>query len=971
MKKKILLVEDEAIIAISESQMLQKHGFEVVTAYKGEGAIEIIDELPDISLILMDIDLGKGIDGTEAAQRILEKKDLPVVFLSSHTEAEVVEKTEGITSYGYIVKNSGETVMLASIRMAFRLYDAHIELRKQKENLRQALVKQERTEEKLLEKSDELERYFKSSLDLLCIATTEGELVRLNPEWEKVLGYSISELEGCSFFDFVHEEDKPATRQALSKLDNQEEVQNFENRYRCKDGTYRWIEWRSQPIGNMIYAAARDVTDRKKAEQKLREGEEKYRMLYENAPMPYQSLDENGCFLEVNPAWLETLGGYTKDEIIGKSFAEFIHPDSFEDFRRNLEKFKREGKAENNLYKIRKKNGEYIDASFKGCIAYSQEGKFQRTHCVFEDITQLKKTEDRLKSHAQRLELTMKGARIAWWEMDVKTGEVRFSKQKVDMLGYDQKDFRHYEHFTELIHPDDYQNAMNAMRAHLDGRTDRYDIEYRIRTSSGEWRWFHDFGSVVSRDSERSPLRVSGIVIDVTQQKENELLIEKSRASLKTILDSIPEDIYIVEMNSFKILFMNEQLRQSFPAAHIGDICYEVFRGYKGPCSHCTNAKLFDKDGTPVEAIVWEGRNPVNGNWYINYDKAIQWVNGTYVRLQIAADITKRKNMELVLQKQKEEYELIFNNSMEGILFSSPDGNIISANKAACEFLEASEKEITQKGRAGIVDSNDTRVDDAIEKRKKYGNFRGELNFVKSNGEVFPVELTSQVFNNPEGELRTCIFFHDISEQKRKENELIDTLKQKDYLMKELNHRVKNNLNMVNSLIDLKDGEIDESLSDIHTQINAISLVHQKLQAVEDVSKIDIKAYLQDLLEAVFASFSDKSIKINIKTAQQFFQTNQVIPIGLLVNEIATNAVKHGFNNEQEPQFTLDLSKSEKKQFVLQVSNTGNAFPEDIDIKNPKTLGMQLIVSLVEQIDGTLALQKSPYPVYTIRFPSS
>src|SRR6056297_999089 len=136
MKKKILLVEDEAIIAISESQMLQKHGFEVVTAYKGEGAIEIIDELPDISLILMDIDLGKGIDGTEAAQRILEKKDLPVVFLSSHTEAEVVEKTEGITSYGYIVKNSGETVMLASIRMAFRLFESRLKDRVKEKALR-------------------------------------------------------------------------------------------------------------------------------------------------------------------------------------------------------------------------------------------------------------------------------------------------------------------------------------------------------------------------------------------------------------------------------------------------------------------------------------------------------------------------------------------------------------------------------------------------------------------------------------------------------------------------------------------------------------------------------------------------------------------------------------------------------------------------------------------------------------------
>ncbi|MDZ7793227.1 MAG: response regulator [Spirochaetia bacterium] len=109
----------------------------MVTVYNGEKAIEAVDSDPDIALILMDIDLGKGIDGTKAAEKILERHDIPVVFLSSHTEPEIVERTEGITSYGYIVKNSGETVILASMRMAFRLYDAHIKYKTQKERYEQ------------------------------------------------------------------------------------------------------------------------------------------------------------------------------------------------------------------------------------------------------------------------------------------------------------------------------------------------------------------------------------------------------------------------------------------------------------------------------------------------------------------------------------------------------------------------------------------------------------------------------------------------------------------------------------------------------------------------------------------------------------------------------------------------------------------------------------------------------------------
>ena len=103
--KTILLVEDEAIIAVVEKKILEKYSYNVIHAISGEKAVDIVKSGTPVDLILMDIDLGSGIDGTIAAERILEIHDLPLVFLSSHTEPAVVEKTEGITSYGYIVKN--------------------------------------------------------------------------------------------------------------------------------------------------------------------------------------------------------------------------------------------------------------------------------------------------------------------------------------------------------------------------------------------------------------------------------------------------------------------------------------------------------------------------------------------------------------------------------------------------------------------------------------------------------------------------------------------------------------------------------------------------------------------------------------------------------------------------------------------------------------------------------------------------
>lgn len=130
----ILLVEDEAVTARREIKQLSSFSYEVVHVSSGEEAIDYIrNETGTADLILMDIDLGSGIDGTEAAKEILTIKDIPVVFLSSHTETEIVQKTEKITSYGYVVKSSSMTVLDASIKMAFKLHDAKLKERKAKE----------------------------------------------------------------------------------------------------------------------------------------------------------------------------------------------------------------------------------------------------------------------------------------------------------------------------------------------------------------------------------------------------------------------------------------------------------------------------------------------------------------------------------------------------------------------------------------------------------------------------------------------------------------------------------------------------------------------------------------------------------------------------------------------------------------------------------------------------------------------
>ncbi|MDB9315220.1 PAS domain-containing protein [Spirulina sp. CS-785/01] len=123
-------------------------------------------------------------------------------------------------------------------------------------------------------KTEELNRFFTTSLDLLCIANTDGYFLKLNPQWEKTLGYSLSELEGARFLDYVHPDDVASTQEVLEYIKTGENHPSFINRYRCRDGSYRWIEWRSVPSEMFIYAAARDITERVESEAILRQATE-------------------------------------------------------------------------------------------------------------------------------------------------------------------------------------------------------------------------------------------------------------------------------------------------------------------------------------------------------------------------------------------------------------------------------------------------------------------------------------------------------------------------------------------------------------------------------------------------------------------------------------------------------------------------------------------------------------------------
>lgn len=189
--------------------------------------------------------------------------------------------------------------------------------------------------------------------------------------------------------------------------------------------------------------------------------------------------------------------------------------------------------------------------------------------------------------------------------------------------------------------------------------------------------------------------------------------------------------------------------------------------------------------------------------------------------------------------------------------------------------------------------------------------------------------------------------------------------------MAELNHRVKNNLNLVSSLIRLKDNELGQrvDLSDLEHRVGAIAAMYRRFQDQGTVSEVNLSPYLEEILSGVFSFSREKRVVIENLMHDMTVSSRQAVTLGLIVNEIATNALKYGFGGTDVGEFRISLYEDGNDIWVLTTEENGFPIPEQVDLANSTTLGLQLIHNLSEQLDGKIEMIREPHPKFILTFP--
>ncbi len=776
-KARIIIVEDEPIIRMDIQSYLSKLGYVVLEALSsGEEAIEKVEQLkPD--LILMDILLSDKMDGIDAAKIIMEKFDVPVVYLTAHAESSTLQRARATAPFGYIVKPVTIDKLYSTIEMAI-----------QRHELGKKLMESEKRYRMLVETMN----------DGLCMLDDSAHVAFVNERFCDKTGYSHEEAIGRSIFDFFDEHNRRIVVEQLAKRRMGEE-EAYELAWSLKNGgiMHSIVSPRAlfDDHGTFqgSFAVITDITDRRSAEEKLRESEERYRLIVENMPLLIcRLLPKTGDITFVNDEYCNYFNK-SYAELVGKSFLALIPESEHQEVKNHFESLNKDNPVITYEHQVITPDGvrwqRWIDQAL-----FDEHDNVIEYQSIGMDITERKQAEEALREERDRAQtyLDVVGAIIV--VLDHEGRVTLINRRGCEVLGYSEEEILGKNWIANFIPERERNRISRGFDRAIAGKVHMGDLyENPVLTKSHEERIIL-WNNAVIRDDDGNLISIISSGEDITERKQAEEAMQESEEKLSEIVQGSSIPTFVIDSNHV-ITHWNRACENltGYSADEMinSQKQWMPFYSDKRPImADFVASSSAEKDIESYYSRIFKKSSVIEGayeaeDFFPHLGEGGRWLFFTAAPLrnsegriigaiETLQDITEQKTFENSLQESEKKYRMLVETMNDGIVMVDENNLVTFTNDKFCQMTGCSKDEIIGHGLENLIFEEDRqKFLDEMEKRKVGYQEKYEIALQPSRGNrVYTIVSPRLILDENNGYAGSFGIFTDITERREMEEEL-------------------------------------------------------------------------------------------------------------------------------------------------------------------------------------------------------